>query len=223
EDIAATFQIASFRLPRTLPLSVPADLVRQRPDVRVAEANLHAANAQVGVAIANRLPHITLTGNAGSTALALSKLFSPGTGFWMVAGDVTQTLFDAGALENRQRAAEETVTQSAAQYRTTVLTAFQNVADSLRALQADARAVAAAIAAERAASRNIDLVSKQVEQGQSSLPLLLAAQQAYFQTSLALVQAEPARLADTVALFQALGGGWWNKPPAVVEAATVFD
>src|SRR5262249_9004663 len=151
EDIAATFQIASFRLPRTLPLSVPADLVRQRPDVRVAEANLHAANAQVGVAIANRLPHITLTGNAGSTALALSKLFPPGTGFWMVAGDVTQTLFDAGALENRQRAAEETVTQSAAQYRTTVLTAFQNVADSLRALQADARAVAAAIAAERAA------------------------------------------------------------------------
>jgi NodT family efflux transporter outer membrane factor (OMF) lipoprotein len=222
-DIAATFQIGSFRLPRALPLSVPADLVRQRPDVRVAEANLHIANAQVGVAIANRLPKITLTGNAGSSGLALSRLFTPGTGFWTITGDVAQTLFDAGTLANRQRAAEETVNQTAAQYRTTVFTAFQNVADSLRALQADARAIAAASAAERAASRNIDLVSKQVEQGQVSLPILLAAQQAYFQTSLALVQAQAARLADTVALFQALGGGWWNKPPPVAEEQAVLQ
>ena len=129
----------------------------------------------------------------------------------MVAGDAAQTVFDAGTLYNRQRAAEETLNQSAAQYRTTVLTAFQNVADTLRALQADARAVSAAIEAERSASRNIDLVSKQVEQGQVSLPVLITAQQAYLQTQLALVQAQAARLADTVALFQALGGGWWNR------------
>src|SRR5262249_30378626 len=156
---AATFQIGSFRLPRSLPLTLPADLVRQRPDVRVVEANLHQASAQVGGAIANRLPKITLTGNAGSSALAMSQLFTPGTGFWMIAGDAAQTVFDAGALYHKQRAAEEALNQVAAQYRSTVFTAFQNVADTLRALQADSRAVSAAIAAERAASRNIDLVS----------------------------------------------------------------
>ena len=215
EDIAATFQIGSFRLPRTLPLSVPADLVRQRPDIRVAEANLHSASAQVGTAIANRLPKITLTANAGSTALALSKLFSPGTGFWLVAGDAAQTVFDAGTLYQRQRAAEEAFNQSTAQYRSVVLTAFQNVADTLRALQADARSLSAAIAAERAASQNIELLRKQVEEGQISLPILITAQQAYLQTQLARVQAQAARLSDSVALFQALGGGWWNRPPPV--------
>jgi len=212
EEVAATFQLQSFQLPRKLPLSVPADLVRQRPDVRVAEANLRAVNAQIGVAIANRLPQITLTANAGSTATAISQLFTPGTGFWMIAGNVAQTVFDAGTLENKQRAAEEAMTQAAALYRSTVLTAFQNVADTLRALQADARAVSAAIAAERSAARYIGLVQRQVEQGQVSIPVLLNAQQAYLQTSLALVQAEASRLADTVALFQALGGGWWNRP-----------
>jgi NodT family efflux transporter outer membrane factor (OMF) lipoprotein len=214
QRVAAAFQLSSFRLPRSLPLSIPADLVRQRPDVRVAEANLHATNAQIGVALANRLPQITLNGNVGSTSLALAKLFSPGTGFWMVAGNAAQTLFDAGTLENKQRAAEHATEQAAAQYRNVVLTAFQNVADTLRALQADARAIEAAVAAERSASFNIDLVKRQVEQGQVSVPILLTAQQAYLQTSLARVQADAARLADTVALFQALGGGWWNRPGA---------
>jgi NodT family efflux transporter outer membrane factor (OMF) lipoprotein len=223
EAVAAAFQLASFRLPRSLPLSVPADLVRQRPDVRVAEASLHAANAQIGVALANRLPQITLNGNVGSTSLALAKLFSPGTGFWTIAGGAAQTLVDFGTLENKQRAAEAATQQAAAQYRGVVLAAFQNVADALRALQADARAVAAAAAAEASASRNIDLIRRQVEQGQVSVPILLAAQQAYLQTSLARVQAEAARLADTVALFQALGGGWWNRPDPVVTAQSRID
>jgi NodT family efflux transporter outer membrane factor (OMF) lipoprotein len=218
EAMAAAFQLGSFRLPRTLPLTVPADLVRQRPDVRVAEASLHAANAQIGVALANRLPQITLNGNVGSTSLALAKLFSPGTGFWTVAGNAAQVLLDAGTLENKQRAAEAATQQAAAQYRSVVMAAFQNVADALRALQADARAVAAAAEAERSASHNIDLVRRQVEQGQVSVPILLTAQQAYLQTSLARVQAEAARLADTVALFQALGGGWWNRPDPVAIA-----
>jgi NodT family efflux transporter outer membrane factor (OMF) lipoprotein len=212
EGIAASFQIGSFRLPRRLPLSLPADLVRQRPDIRAAEASLRAANAQIGVALANRLPQITLTGNAGSTASAVSQLFSPGTAFWMVAGNAAQTVFDAQSREYKQRAAEEATAQAAAQYRSVVLAAFQNVADVLRALQADARAVDAAIAAEASAARNIDLVRRQVEQGQVSVPILLNAQQAYLQTSLARVQAEASRLADTAALFQALGGGWWNRP-----------
>jgi len=113
----------------------------------------------------------------------------------------------------KQQSAEETTAQVTAQYRQIVLVAFQNVADVLRALQADERTVAAAIAAEESASRSIDLVRRQVEQGQVSSPVLLNAQQAYLQTSLARVQAQAARLADTVALFQALGGGWWNRRP----------
>lgn len=223
EDIAATFQLSSFRLPRHLPLSLPADLVRQRPDVRVAEANLHAVNAQIGVAIANRLPQITLTGNAGSSADALSRLFSPGTIFWLVAGNVTQTVFDAGTLEQKQRAAEAAFDQAAAQYKGVVLTAFQNVADVLRALRADARAISAATAAEQSAARNIELVRRQVEQGQVSIAVLLNAQQAFLQTSLARVQAQAARLADTVALLQALGGGWWNRPDPAVSAEQVLQ
>jgi NodT family efflux transporter outer membrane factor (OMF) lipoprotein len=198
-----------------LPLSLPADLIRQRPDIRAAEANLHAQNAQVGVAIANRLPQITLTANAGSTADSMARLFAPGTLFWTIAGNATQTVFDAGNRYYKQRSAEEQTAQAAQQYRGVVLAAFQNVADVLRALQADTRAVAAATNAEASAQRSIDLVRRQVEQGQVSSPVLLNAQQAYLQTSLARVQAQAARLADTVALYQALGGGWWNKnnPP----------
>jgi NodT family efflux transporter outer membrane factor (OMF) lipoprotein len=216
EGLPAAFELQSFRLPRRVPLSLPADLVRQRPDVRVAEANLHAANAQIGVAIANRLPQITLTANAGSTADSMARLFGPGTLFWTIAGNATQTVFDAGSRYFKQQAAEETTAQAAAQYRSTVLAAFQNVADVLRALQSDERAVAAAAAAEESANRSIDLVRRQVEQGQVSSPVLLNAQQAYLQTSLARVQAQAARLADTVALFQALGGGWWNRHPEAV-------
>jgi NodT family efflux transporter outer membrane factor (OMF) lipoprotein len=200
-----------------LPLSLPADLIRQRPDIRAAEANLHALNAQVGVAIANRLPQITLTANAGSTADSMARLFAPGTLFWTIAGNATQTLFDAGNRYYKQRSAEEATAQAAAQYRGVVLTAFQNVADVLRALQADTRAVAAAINAEQSAQRSIDLVRRQVEQGQVSSPVLLNAQQAFLQTSLARVQAQATRLADTVALYQALGGGWWNRTPSSGE------
>jgi NodT family efflux transporter outer membrane factor (OMF) lipoprotein len=219
EELPAAFGLRSFRPPRRLPLSLPADLIRQRPDIRAAEANLHAQNAQVGVAIANRLPQITLTGNAGSTADSVARLFGPGTLFWTIAGNATQTVFDAGNRYYRQRAAEETTAQAAAQYRSTVLAAFQNVADVLRALQADARAIDAAIAAEQSAQRSIDLVRRQVEQGQVSSPVLLNAQNAYLQTSLARVQAQAARLADTVALYQALGGGWWNRASAPREIA----
>src|SRR6266568_2379617 len=212
QPIVETFQLRSFRLPRRLPLSLPADLVRQRPDIRVAEANVRAANAQIGVALANRLPQITLTGNVGSTASTVAQLFSPGTGLWLIAGNAAQTLFDAGTLEQKQRAAEATFDQTTWQYRTVVLTAFQNVADTLRALQADAKAVDAAIAAEQSASANLKLIREQVEQGTVNIPVLLIAQQAFLQTAIARVQADATRLADTVALFQALGGGWWNRP-----------
>ena len=129
----------------------------------------------------------------------------------MIAGNAAQTIFDAGTLANKQRAAEEETNQSLAQYRSVVLAAFQNVADVLRALQAATRAISAATDAERSATESITLVRKQVDQGQISVPLLLAAQQAYLQTSLARLDAQAAQLANTVALFQALGGGWWNR------------
>jgi NodT family efflux transporter outer membrane factor (OMF) lipoprotein len=216
--IEPSFDLSSLHLPRDLPLSLPADLVRRRPDIRAAEATVHAANAQVGVAIANRFPQITLTGNVGSSALAFSQLFTPGTAAWLMAGNIAETLFDAGTLRAREAAAEENWHITVAQYQTTVLAAFQNVADTLRALQADSRALHAAIAAEDSASRAMDLMRKQVERGQVSLPILLTTEQAYLLTSLARVQAEAARFSDTVALFQALGGGWWNS----WEAQTVI-
>jgi NodT family efflux transporter outer membrane factor (OMF) lipoprotein len=138
ESKAATFQLGSVRLPRKLPLSLPTDLVRQRPDVRIAEANFHAANALISVAIANRLPQITLTGNYGSSANAMSKLFSPDAGFWTIAANAIQPILDGETLANKQKATEAARAQSAAQYRGAVLLAFQNVADRLRALPADA-------------------------------------------------------------------------------------
>jgi NodT family efflux transporter outer membrane factor (OMF) lipoprotein len=224
EAAGRAFDLVSFRFPRKLPLSLPADLVRQRPDIRAAEQVVRAANADVGVAIANRLPQISIGGNAGSAADAVSRLFLPGTNFWLVGANVMQPIFEGGTLRYKQQAAEEGLVQAVAQYRSVVLTAFQNVADVLGAIQADARALEAAIAAERSAQRSIELVQKQVEQGQVSLPNLINAQQAYLVTSLARVQAQAARLADVVALFQALGGGWWNRwEAAVVPAVAVHE
>ena len=216
---SALFKLSFFKTPRQVPVSVPADLVRQRPDVRMAEANLRSANALIGVAIANRLPQITLTGNGGSTAETISRLFSPGTWLWMIAANAAQTVFDGRTLEAKQRAAEETFVQQTAQYKSVVLQAVQNVADVLLALDADARTVIAAREAEQAAMRSLEIIRSQLDQGQISLPTLLNAQQAYLQTAIASVQAQASRLADTVALYQALGGGWWNRLPAEGESA----
>ncbi|MDR3530000.1 MAG: efflux transporter outer membrane subunit [Rhodopila sp.] len=215
EEIAAHFDLAALQLPTNVPVSLPAKLVEQRPDVRAAEENLHAASAQIGQAVAARLPQITLTANIGNSANNISNLFMPGTNFWTLAGGLTAPIFDGGALLHKQRAAEAGFDQAAAQYRSTVLTAFQNVADALHALQADADALAAAVAAERAAARTLAIVRRQLELGQVAYLALLNAQQTDQQARLALVQAQAARLLDTAALFQALGGGWWNrKEPA---------
>lgn len=217
--VGAQFLAGSITLPHTIPVSLPADIILQRPDVRVAQANMRQANAEIGIALANRLPQISLTGNLGNSAVALSQLFSPQTGLWTLAGNVLQPIFSAGTLLNKQIAAEENFTQVEAQYRTVVLTAFQNIADALRALQADSRALSAATEAERAAARSFELTRRQIERGQSSVQLLLTTQQAFLQTSIARVQAESQLLTDTVLLFQALGGGWWNKP-AETQLAT---
>lgn len=198
-------------LPRELPLSLPSRLVEQRPDVRAATAQMQAASAQIGVAVANRLPSFNLTAGLGNSALQASRLFGAGTGFWSLGLDVVQPIFDAGTLKHRQRAVEATYAQAAAQYRGTVLTAFQNVADTLNAIDADARAFDAAIAAERAAEHSMSIARRQQAAGQVGVLTVLNAELAWRQTSLARIQAQATRLTDAAALFQALGGGWWNR------------
>lgn len=217
EDVAARFQLADLTLPRDLPVTLPSKLVEQRPDVRAAEATLHAASAQIGVAVAARLPQITLNASVGNSASAFSNLFTPGTNFWTLAGGLTAPIFDGGMLLHKQRAAEAGFDQAAAQYKSTVITAFQNVADALHALQSDADALAAAVAAEQAAGSSLAIVRKQLELGQVAYLALLNAEQAYQVAKLALVQAQAARLTDTAGLFQALGGGWWNQTERVAE------
>ena len=193
-------------------MSLPSKLVEQRPDVRQAEENLHAASALIGVAIANRIPTITLSADAGSSPDAISKMFSHGSGFWDLTAGITQPIFDAGTLKHRERAAQAAFTQAAEQYRSTVLTAFQNVADTLHALYQDADTLKAAAAAKDAASVTLELAKKQYGSGYLSYLALLSAESAYQQAVINLVQAQANRYSDTAALFQALGGGWWNRP-----------
>ncbi len=211
QELTGEFDLGSLQLPQELPVSLPSQLVAQRPDVRQAEENLHAASAQVGIAVANRLPTITLSADLGAMALEAGKMFSSGNGFWTLAGSVAQPIFEGGALLHKERAARAAYTQAAEQYRAAVLAAFQNVADSLHALQQDASGLKAAAAAQAAARVSLDLARKQFEAGYSSYLTLLNAEQAEQQAMLNLVQAQASRYADTVALFQALGGGWWHR------------
>jgi NodT family efflux transporter outer membrane factor (OMF) lipoprotein len=203
--------LASLRLPTDLPVSLPSQLVEQRPDVRASQAQLHQASAQIGVAIANRLPQFTLTGDYGSAAVTTAALFTPSALIWSAAASGTQPLFHGFTLLHQQRAAEAAYDQAGAQYRSTVLAAFQNVADALRALQLDAATLKAQRAALRAASETLDLARGQYRLGAITYLILLNAQHSYQQARLAVVQAQAARYADTAALFQALGGGWWNR------------
>jgi NodT family efflux transporter outer membrane factor (OMF) lipoprotein len=211
QGTAEQFGLSTLQLPQELPLSLPSKLVAQRPDVRQAEENLHSASALVGIAAANRLPNITLSADAGAMALAARQVFDSGAGFWTLAGTVTQPILQGGALLHKERAAKAAYVQAAEQYRSTVLTAFQNVADTLNALEHDADALNAAAAAKDAASITLDLAKQQWQTGYTSYLALLSAEQAYHQAVISLVQARANRYADTAALFQALGGGWWNR------------
>lgn len=211
DTVLPDFRLEQLQLPEELPLSLPSKLVEQRPDIRAAEAQLHAASAQVGVAVANRLPSFNLSAGVGSSALKFSQLFGAGTGFWSLGADVTQTVFDAGTLMHRQRAVQAGHDQAAALYRSTVLTAFQNVADTLNAIQSDARALDAAVVAERAAQRSLAIARRQHAAGSAGVLVELNAEQTLRQAMLGRIQSQANRLADSAALFQALGGGWWNR------------
>jgi NodT family efflux transporter outer membrane factor (OMF) lipoprotein len=219
EGTGEDFELIVLALPTDVPVSLPSKLVEQRPDIRAAEASLHSASALIGVAIANRLPNLTLTAFDGGAANRVGNLLTPGTGFWSIAANITAPLFDGFTLLHKQRAAEAAYEQAAQQYRSTVINAFQNVADALRALQSDADAVKANAAAESAAAESLAIARRQIELGDVSYLFLLTAQQAYQQAVLARIQAQGNRLADTAALYQALGGGWWNREDVAAKPA----
>ena len=212
QDLGEDFDLSTLELPQNLPLSLPSQLVEQRPDVREYEALVHQTSAGIGVATANMLPQFTISGGLGTFAGAG---MNPGALAFSVLSGVAQPIFEGGTLLHRRRAAIAAYDQALAEYRYTVLVAFQNVADSLRALQADADYVKAQAAAERSASESYRVAREQYQAGYIAYPSLLAAQYAYQQTLLTLVQAEASRYADTAALFQALGGGWWNRSDVV--------
>ena len=205
------FQLSDLTLPRDLPLSLPSRLVEQRPDIRAAEANLHSASAQVGVAIANQFPQITLSAGISPSSIVFGELFAPGQTASVAGASILQTVIDGGALAAKKKAAQATLEQADAQYRSTVLTAFRNVADTLRALEYDAIALQAAVNAERAAATSFNIARRRLDLGDTTYVVVLIAELTYKQAQLNRVQAQASRLTDTAALFQALGGGWWNR------------
>jgi NodT family efflux transporter outer membrane factor (OMF) lipoprotein len=204
----STLRLADFTLPVDLPVSLPSDLVRQRPDVMAAEANIHVASAQVGVAAAARLPSFLITTGPGITATNIGGLFTPGDAFYSLTGGVTQPLFDGGALKHRKRSADALLEQARAQYRGVVLAALQSTADALHAVVDDAATLQHAAATRVASSRTLALARTQLERGQAGSLPVLTAEAADGQVEITLIQAQAARYADTVALYQALGGGW---------------
>jgi len=219
DPVPQVFQMRELALPEYLPLTVPSQLVGQRADVRMAEETMHAASAQLGVAIANTLPNIVLTANAGAVSTQLGQLFGAGTGFWAFGGSLTQPIFDGGTLRHRERAAQATLDQASFLYRGTVLRAFQDVADTLAAVENDVAAEQSAETAEKAAGRSLALAREQEAVGQASRLSLLVAQASYSQAKLAVIVAHANRLADCAALFQALGGGWWNRSADIAAGA----
>jgi len=202
--------LSEFYLPTRLPLSIPSKLVRHRPDVCAAEALWAAANAQVGVATANLYPQFTITGSYGASSSISSTLFNAQNKLWNLGGALLQPLFKGGTLLAQRRAAIATYDQAKAQYQQVVLQAFQNVADTLRALETDARKLRSEKQAELASQANVRLTRQQFHLGGVSYLAVLNAQEQYQKVRINLIQAQASRYTDTAALYQSLGGGWWN-------------
>jgi NodT family efflux transporter outer membrane factor (OMF) lipoprotein len=218
QELEETFELASLTLPRDVPLSLPSRIIEQRPDVRAAAEQLRSANAQVGVAVGAMIPEFSITGAVGGGANEFPWMFRDGGPFWNLIAGVTQPVFAGGTLYHTKRAADEALRQAAAQYQESVLAAYQNVADTLHAMLADADELAAADAAERAARVSLDLTHEQMQDGFNDYLAELTAEIAYQQALLTRVQAQSSRFGDTVALYQALGGGWWNRPAELTAA-----
>jgi NodT family efflux transporter outer membrane factor (OMF) lipoprotein len=210
EPVEVRFDLHALTLPDQLPLSLPAQLVEHRPDIRIAEEQLHVASAQIGVAKAARLPNIELAASAGSAALGLVPAFGPATDFWSLAATLAQPIYDGGQLLHHQRAAEAAYDQATAQYRGAVVAAFQNTADTLYALRTDGDALDVAKRADAVSQKSLAIAQRQLSAGQGTSLAVLSADVTERQSRLALLQAEATRYDDVAALFQALGGGWWN-------------
>ena len=219
-ELEAKFELADFQLPSELPLTLPSALVEQRPDVRAQEAALHQANAQIGIATANLLPQFGITGSYGVVSNKANGLFSASNIIWSMGASALQPLFHGGQLRHARRAAIAAHDASAAQYRSVVLKAFADVADTLRALEFDAMALDAQKDAEQSAATSLELAQKQLHAGAINSLTLLNAERTYQQTHINYIQAQAGRYADTTALFQALGGGWWNRQDVTSGAAT---
>jgi len=202
-----------FFLPDKLPLSLPSRLVRQRPDILAAEASLHQASAEVGVATADLFPSFDLSVGYGTESTALGDLFSGMSTVWNLGANLTQPLFEGGRLRYQRKAALDAYDAARAAYRQTVLDAFGQVADALRALEHDAQALQARAAGLSSAERNLDLVRSNYRAGIASYLDVLVADRQYQQARLGFIQARATRLQDTAVLFTALGGGWWNLSP----------
>ncbi|HEY3820130.1 MAG TPA: efflux transporter outer membrane subunit [Polyangiaceae bacterium] len=209
-----TLALSDLRLPDELPVSLPSQLVRQRPDVLVAEAQLHGANANIGVATAAMLPNVTLTGALGANGTSLGNVFASNSPFWSAGAGLVQPVFHGGALYYQRKAAIDARDAAAAEYRQTVLGAFQQVADTLRGLSHDADTLAAETEAVETAEKALRLVQANYQSGIATYLQVLVADGLYLQAKLGYVQAVAQRLQDTVALYVALGGGWWNASGA---------
>jgi NodT family efflux transporter outer membrane factor (OMF) lipoprotein len=205
------FKLEELTLPEALPLSVPAQLVRQRPDVQAAEALLHQSMAQLGVATANMYPQLNITGSVGTEAVAYTSLFKQNSFIWSIGAGLTQPIFHGGELLYQKHAARANLERAAADYRQAVLAALEDVADTLRALEADARVLQATTTAENDARDALGITKMQYQAGGVSYLALLIVQRQYELAVQSRVQAQAARYTDTAALFQALGGGWWNR------------
>lgn len=204
------FRLEDMQLPDTLPVSLPSELARRRPDIRAAEALLHQASANIGVATANLYPQITLTASGGTQEMRARDLFSS-LNVWSLAAGVVQPIFHGGELHAQKRAKEAAYEQSLGAYRQAVLQGLQNVADSLRALEADAGTLQARADNAQQTHDTLSIVSEQYRLGGVSQLTLLDAERQARQAALDLSQARATRLADSAALIQALGGGWWGE------------
>lgn len=214
--------LRALKLPQTLPVSLPSSLVRQRPDIRSSEDQLVALNAQIGEAVAKMYPLVQITGDLGFENGRMANFFDASSLIWTLAANATVTLFDGGTLQANKRAAQDALKAQIGAYQQTVLSAFQQVADALRAVQHDAQTLAYNQSAYQAAHRSYQLAAYQYKNGAIDYITLLNSQTQYDTARLALVSAKAQRYVDTAALFVALGGGWWPKQygPITLPAAT---
>lgn len=211
EATLPAIELADLALPRDVPLVVPADLVRQRPDIRASEAALHRTSAAIGVAEANRYPRLTLSGGLSSDRTRIEDVLGQGINVWNIGIALVQPLLRQPELKARQREAIAAYDEALAAYRESVLTGVANVADALRALEQDAHALAARSEQAREAERAYAITRERYALGGVSQLELLDAERQRLQAELDRSQAAAARLADTAALFQAMGGGWWTS------------